>query len=149
MKLYLSGNSGRDHKEDGTLRNLCPGLTCFTDKWLCLLTTTRIVIDKVHLDLVLVEKWYNTYVHNTNTMCARDYHMTLLAVHNQEITQVSPDPFPRERVGSGDETRPTAILTGHHCIDWPAISCLLGRLVTLPGNWPMTSCYFMHCKLHV
>ena len=35
---------------------------------------------------------------------ARDYDMTLFGVHNQEIAQVSPDPFPRERVGSGDET---------------------------------------------
>ena len=34
-------------------------------------------------------------------------HMTngiLLTQHNQEITQWSPDPFPRERVGSGHET---------------------------------------------
>ena len=30
---------------------------------LCLLTTTRIVVDKVHLDLILVGKWYNTHVH--------------------------------------------------------------------------------------
>ena len=29
----------------------------------------------------------------------------LLTRHNQEIAQWSPDPFPRERVGSGDETR--------------------------------------------
>ena len=71
---------------------------------LSLLTAIRIVVDQVHLDLDLVEKWYNTYVRNTNTMCARDYQMTLFAVHNQEIAQVSPDPFPRERVGSGDET---------------------------------------------
>ena len=28
----------------------------------------------------------------------------LLTRHNQEITQWSPDPFPRERVGSGHET---------------------------------------------
>ena len=28
----------------------------------------------------------------------------LLTRHNQEIAQCSPDPFPRERVGSGDET---------------------------------------------
>ena len=28
----------------------------------------------------------------------------LLTRHNQEIAQWSPDPFPRERVGSGDET---------------------------------------------
>ena len=34
-------------------------------------------------------------------------HMTngiLLTRHNQEIAQWSPDPFPRERVGSGHET---------------------------------------------
>ena len=29
----------------------------------------------------------------------------LLTRHNQEIAQWSPDPFPRERVGSGHETR--------------------------------------------
>ena len=28
----------------------------------------------------------------------------LLTQHNQEIAQLLPDPFPRERVGSGDET---------------------------------------------
>ena len=28
----------------------------------------------------------------------------LLTRHNQEIAQWSPDPFPRERVGSGHET---------------------------------------------
>ena len=35
-------------------------------------------------------------------------HMTngiLLTPHNQEVTQWSPDPFSRERVGSGHETR--------------------------------------------
>ena len=31
----------------------------------------------------------------------------LLTRHNQEIAQWSPDPFPRERVGSGHETRKT------------------------------------------
>ena len=29
----------------------------------------------------------------------------LLTRHNQEIAQWSPDPFPRERVGSGHETK--------------------------------------------
>ena len=31
--------------------------------------------------------------------------VTLLTQHNQEIAQWSPDPFPRERVGSEHETR--------------------------------------------
>ena len=30
--------------------------------------------------------------------------MKLLIQHNQEIAQLSPDPFPLLRVGSGDET---------------------------------------------
>ena len=34
-------------------------------------------------------------------MGARDYDMTSFAVHNQENAQVSPDPFPREKVESG------------------------------------------------
>ena len=37
-------------------------------------------------------------------MGALDYHMTLFDMYNQENVQLSPDPFPRERVGSGDET---------------------------------------------
>ena len=32
----------------------------------------------------------------------------LLTRHNQEIAQWSPDPFPRERVGSGHETNQQA-----------------------------------------
>ena len=31
--------------------------------------------------------------------------MKLLIQHNQEIAQLSPDPFPLLRVGSGDETK--------------------------------------------
>ena len=42
-------------------------------------------------------------------MGARDYDMTLFAAHNQEIAQVSPDSFPRERVGSGDKTNVTTV----------------------------------------
>ena len=41
-------------------------------------------------------------------------HMTnviLLTQHNHEIAQWSPDPFPRERVGSGHETNPRIICT--------------------------------------
>ena len=36
----------------------------------------------------------------------------LLTQHNQEIAQWSPDPFSRERVGSGHETTESATVVG-------------------------------------
>ena len=60
----------------------------------------------------------------------------LLTRHNQEIAQWSPDPFPHERVGSGDETTPhpdsplgkyaqflRGYYTQHHapCTKWPQL----------------------------
>ena len=40
----------------------------------------------------------------------------LLTRHNQEIAQWSPDPFPRERVGSGHETTNRSVGRAHGCM---------------------------------
>ena len=51
-------------------------------------------------------------------------HMTngiLLTQHNQEIAQWSPDPFPRERVGSGHETRGPTAHSSENRYEWVLI----------------------------
>ena len=51
-------------------------------------------------------------------------HMTngiLLTRHNQEIAQWSPDPFPRERVGSGHETRGPTAHSSENRYEWVLI----------------------------
>ena len=48
-----------------------------------------------------------------HTYGAHAHHMTItrdmLNQHNQEKRAMSPDPFPRERAGSGNETRRSAV----------------------------------------
>ena len=67
-------------------------------------------------------------------------HMTngiLLTPHNQEVTQWSPDPFSRERVGSGHETRSPGpfsrerVGSGHETNTWHGTQ----HVQSLLHNW--------------
>ena len=59
--------------------------------------------------------------------------MKLLIQHNQEIAQLSPDPFPLLRAGSGDETTPRwAISRSYDSIAMSRTTVTLDDLIGLP-----------------
>ena len=74
----------------------------------------------------------------------------LLTRHNQEIAQWSPDPFPRERVGSGHETIVVCTSLGLPEGVWPhsgkGVTCVASTdLSLLHCCFPVTEQHSLRC----